>query len=279
MFLIKPRAKIVATILAKDEEDIIAQNIEHHLEQGVWKIVFTDNNSSDRTREIVSKYPEVAEIIDEPGDDHNQSEWVTRMAQVACKLNPDWIVHLDADEFWGGLMRLSDMKSPVVGCESEYLHLPGELSEYYLDFDHLAIPQGCKVGHRPDPTFVITHGNHGVVGQTSEFTKKIWRHHYPIRSLEQWGRKSLGCLAQMKRNAPSHRWETWYNLRTSGLLSQKFDRLMELCKYMIDDPQPEHFHELMDIWAAPPEVLEFFKNNPNLMPKIGRWKPCGAKLS
>ena len=55
--------KIIATILAKDEEDIIANQIEHHLEQGVFKILLTDNNSTDRTREIASKYKEV-EIID-----------------------------------------------------------------------------------------------------------------------------------------------------------------------------------------------------------------------
>ena len=107
---VRPSLKIVATILAKNEEDIIAENIEHHIEQGVSQFIVTNNNSTDHTRSIVEKYPEVAEIIDEPGDNHHQSKWVTRMAKMACKLNPDWIVHLDADELWGGFFHLRFMK-------------------------------------------------------------------------------------------------------------------------------------------------------------------------
>ena len=63
--------KIVATLLAKDEEDIIAQNIEHHINQGVTDFIVTNNRSKDHTRTIVEKYPEVKEIIDEPDETHN----------------------------------------------------------------------------------------------------------------------------------------------------------------------------------------------------------------
>lgn len=275
MIIVKPRLKIVATILTKNEEDIIGTNIEHHLKQGVWKFIVTDNNSSDRTREIAASYPEVVEIIDEPGDDHNQSKWVTRMAQIACKLKPDWIVHLDADELWCGLMRLSEAKADVVGCERMYLHPPGNL-DHYLDFDALSIPQECKVAHRPDPTFVVTHGNHGIEGVLGEFTRKVWRHHYPIRSYEQWQRKSMGHEALMRRNAPCERWKMWYNLNTSGMLSQKYQQIVESWQSMIDNPQAEHFHRLLEFWATP-DMITFFKNNPDIMPKVGHWKPCVAK--
>ena len=52
MFQIKPSLKIVATILANNEEDIIGQMIEHHIHQGVQSFIVTDNNSTDRTAAI-----------------------------------------------------------------------------------------------------------------------------------------------------------------------------------------------------------------------------------
>ncbi len=202
MIITKPKIKIIATILAKNEEDIIGRMIEHTINQGVSQIIFTDNASTDRTREIAASYPEVVEIIDEPENDHNQTKWVTRMARLACKLKPDWIVHLDADELWCGLQNLRKFDTAIVGCEKMYLHPPAkhhfsiEDQRFYLDFDHIPIPQECKVAHRPMEDVVITHGNHGVADPTDSYTstRDIYRHHYPIRSYQQWERKSVRRL-------------------------------------------------------------------------------------
>jgi len=273
MFVVTPRLKIVATILAKNEEDIIAQTIEHHLKQGVWKIIFTDNNSTDDTRRIAEKYPEVVEVIDEPGNDHNQSLWVTRMAQIACKLDPDWIIHLDADEHWGGLMALSEISAEVAGCTRMYLHPPIdwefdlEQMSPYLDFDDIPIPQECKIAHRPDPKIVISHGNHGVeTGQSIEFTKRVWRHHYPIRSYKQWERKSLGHEALLRRNAVCERWKMWYDSLSSGDLSGQYERIIRSWRAMIKSPNCEDFLQLLEFWATP-DMQQFFKKN-GMMPKV-----------
>ena len=276
MFTIKPKLKIVATILAKDEEDIIASTIEHHLKQGVWKIIFTDNNSSDNTRKIAASYPEVVEIIDEPGDDHNQSLWVTRMAQIACKFKPDWIVHLDADEHWSGLMNLSEIMTSVAGCRRMYLHPPinwnFKLSEMknYLDFDKIQIEQECKIAHRPDSKFIIEHGNHGAkrdeFGEAVQFTDKVWRHHYPIRSYEQWERKSKGHEALKRRGAVCKRWQMWHEFSESGNLESQYRKIIDTWKSMIQKPNKEDLHELLNFWATP-EMIDFFKKN-NLTPDV-----------
>src|SRR5207237_77831 len=44
--------KIVATILARNEEDIIGECIAHTLSRGVDEIILMNNASTDRTREI-----------------------------------------------------------------------------------------------------------------------------------------------------------------------------------------------------------------------------------
>lgn len=255
----------------KDEEDIIAANIEHHIQQGVSQFIVTDNNSSDRSRSIAEKYPEVVEIIDEPENTHNQTKWVTRMAQMACKLDPDWIVHLDADEFWCGLMGLREIQAKVASCERMYLHPPGGEMAHYLDFDHISIPQECKIAHRPDPTFVITHGNHSVANDVPvEFTKKVYRHHFPVRSYEQWARKAKGHEALSRRKTICVRWEKWYNLLQEGKLEQEYQKLTNLWGEMIRSPQHDKFLAILDFWATP-EMIAFFKTNPEL-PIIGEWR-------
>lgn len=274
---IKPTLKIVATILAKNEEDVIGKNIEHHIEHGVSQFIITDNNSSDNTKSIAGKYPEVVEIIDEKNDTHHQSKWVTRMAQIACKLNPDWIIHLDADELWGGLQGLREIHSDVVSCERMFLHPPVISNmfnlhnfRYYLNFDDLNIPQECKIAHRPNPNFVIEHGNHAIEGISGYTTKNIFRHHYPIRTLAQWQSKSEGHLALMKRDSLCVRWEKWHKFNTDGSLNEKFNFLCDNWEKYRFNKSHSAFVNMLDFWATP-EMITHFKENKNLLPSIGEW--------
>lgn len=270
MLSITPSTRIVATILAKNEEDIIAHTIEHHLEQGVTHILLTNNNSTDRTREIAEKYPEV-EIIDEPGDTHDQSKWVTRMARLACKLNPDWIIHLDADELWCGLQNLRKISGDAVACQRMYLHPPTveefslENMRFYLNFDDIPIPQETKVAHRPDESIEIAHGNHAVLYKSYGSTTQIWRHHYPIRSQKQWESKSQGHLCLRNRNVTCERWERWYNMIQSG--SDEYSRICSL--WQVFRQTKQDFGELIKYWATE-EMVRFFQTN-QMLPHIEEW--------
>lgn len=277
MLPIKPKIKIVATILLKNEEDVISTTIEHHINQGVSAFIITDNSSTDKTKEIVGKYPEVVELIDEPGEDHNQSKWVSRMAQIACKLNPDWIVHLDADELWGGLSRLREIDAQVVGCETMYLHPPcgGNFDiikmRHYLDFDQIPIPQECKVAHRPDPSIIVTHGNHGIEGKSMERTSDIFRHHYPIRSYEQWVNKSVqGHQSLAKRGSICERWKKWHDAWEKGELKKDYENIVNKWRDYIQNPSHSKFLEILGFWATP-EIMDFFKSRPDLLPRVGEW--------
>jgi len=267
---------IIATILAKNEDDIIAEMIEHHISQGVSKFILTDNASTDRTKEIAQRYPEVAEIIDESGDDHSQAIWVTRMARLACKFKPHWIIHLDADELWSGLHHLRHIKAEAVSCQTMYLHPPvaGTFSldqmRYYMNFDKIPIPQEAKIAHRPNPNIEITHGNHSIVGSQHVITtSRVYRHHYPIRSLAQWEKKAQGHLALMKRNAVCDRWRRWYELYINGQLPAEFAKVISLWNDFRNRPNHQTLQGLMLYWSKP-EVIKSFDND-NLLPQVGEW--------
>ena len=80
--------KLVMTLLVRDEADILALNLEHHLAQGVDQVIVTDNRSVDATPDILQSYAErgLVEVIQEPSETDAQAQWVTRMAQRAAAL-------------------------------------------------------------------------------------------------------------------------------------------------------------------------------------------------
>ena len=95
--------KLVMTLLVRDEQDIIRENIEYHLAQGVDFFIATDNRSVDATTNILKEYEArgLLHYIYEGSDDYSQHAWVTRMARMAYKeFGADWVINNDADEFW-----------------------------------------------------------------------------------------------------------------------------------------------------------------------------------
>ena len=62
--------KLVMTLLVRDEDDILALNLEHHLAQGIDRFIVTDNRSRNSTPQILRRYAErgLLEIIEFLGD-------------------------------------------------------------------------------------------------------------------------------------------------------------------------------------------------------------------
>lgn len=51
------------TLLVRDEQDIIRENIEFHLSQGVSFFIVTDNLSADGTAAILKEYEEMGGAV------------------------------------------------------------------------------------------------------------------------------------------------------------------------------------------------------------------------
>jgi hypothetical protein len=94
--------RIVGTLMVRDEVDIVAAMVEHHLAEGLDLLVVTDNGSVDGTREVLETYAADGrvELHHDPVHRKQQGAVVTAMARRArTEHRADWVLNLDADEF------------------------------------------------------------------------------------------------------------------------------------------------------------------------------------
>jgi hypothetical protein len=248
--------RLVMTLLVRDEVDIVRQNIEFHLAQGVDFVVATDNGSRDGTRELLESFVGrgVLELIDEEGDDYAQHRWVSRMAARARDAHgADWILNNDADEFW--LAASGDLKAglaaagaAMLACSRRhmlYAHdrppAPGSflqithrvkaahpipaLADWMTDplpvpYFYLALPS--KVLCRARGLLGVHQGNHGASYQEStvEESAAISIYHYPVRGFDQFVRKIDRGGASYARNASLPPTMGWHWRRWYRMISE-----------------------------------------------------------
>lgn len=228
---------LAMTLLARDEQEILRDNIRYHLDLGVDHIVVTDNRSEDRTRAIVEDYVRqgVATYIYEPADIHAQSRWVTRMARLAHeRLGAKWILHTDADEFW--MPRHAASLSEFFRGVEGYNVVQGERHDFVcfheednggmpapfwrrmvyrkkVSLNPLGQPLLPKVAHLASAGVVVEHGNHAVSGlaDTKILQGGLDILHFPLRSRQQYLRKIRvgGRAFENNRELPEEVGITW----------------------------------------------------------------------
>lgn len=116
--------RVIMTILVKNEEDIIEENIRVHAALGVDGFAVMDHMSSDGTREKLEalKSEFDLQVIDQKDPIYKQSEWMTQLAETARdEMGADWVISNDADEFWlpSGEKNLKEhlaFKGSIVTC-------------------------------------------------------------------------------------------------------------------------------------------------------------------
>lgn len=227
--------KLVMTLLVRDEDDIIRDNIEFHLSQGVDQFIATDNRSDDATTEILREYENkgVLYYIYEGEDNYNQHHWVTRMARMAyIEYGADWVINNDADEFWWP--KSGDLKDAFnqVGPEYNVVHAKRydfvvtsnckqPFYRYMLyrkkhSLNPLGKPLHPKVAHRGSTSVIVNQGNHSVegIGDLRSVGGLVDIFHFPIRSYEQLENKVVkgGAAYERNRELPSSVGLTWREL-------------------------------------------------------------------
>ncbi|WP_157631309.1 glycosyltransferase family 2 protein [Catelliglobosispora koreensis] len=108
------------TLVVRDEVDIVAATIEHHLAAGVDRIIVADHRSVDGTSDVLAAYANAGalELHQEDGPAFRQAAWTTAMArQAAIRLGASWVINGDADEFlWPPVGVVELLKSTRVSC-------------------------------------------------------------------------------------------------------------------------------------------------------------------
>jgi hypothetical protein len=220
--------RVVMTLLARDEADVIDAQIAFHLHAGVDFVIATDNRSEDGTTEILERYERagVLHLLREEGDDMRQDEWVTRMARLAATdFGADWVVNADADEFWwprSGSLKdvfaaVPERYGVLRGCWRHFLPRPAAAADepfYESMTARLCVPAHPgdketifhahqKVAHRADPAIVLEPGNHDVRG-VGFVPLRAWHPvevlHFSLRSLAQLERKAVRDWRGWTRN-------------------------------------------------------------------------------
>lgn len=212
---------LVLTMLVRDEEDLVADNMSYHLDAGADLIIVTDNGSVDSTRDIVQTFVDdgTARLLVEPAPIHSQWRWVTRMARTAYwDHNADWVINTDADEFWwpesGNLKDVLGAVEPIYGAvrvpRFDFRPLTdvggGPRETPYRETASLRFIGGAlepKTCHRADPRVIVGQGNHEVSGGSGielDGSGLLSVFHFPTRSREQFRRGVGNAGAAYKRS-------------------------------------------------------------------------------
>ena len=246
--------KLIMTLLVKNEEFMLEQNLLFHKSMGVDYFIITDNNSTDRTMDIIHKYQEkgwVIEVIEEKAINYDQKIWVDRMVWKAKTIyHADWVINADADELWytpseNLKLELAKARGNVLNCKVNSVY-PDENKpfwrwNYVVDyvFNHelynlsqysIFERQNKKVIHRTVGYLQIAMGNHKVC-MFPRFSQKtdIRVYHYTIRGREAFIAKMINGGKQLEQRKSKHggrHWRYFYELHKEDKLEEEYNRVI-----------------------------------------------------
>ncbi|HEX4433498.1 MAG TPA: glycosyltransferase family 2 protein, partial [Acidimicrobiales bacterium] len=133
--------KVVGVYLVRNEADVIETNLRHHFETVLAEAIVVDNGSSDGTLELLADLADELplQVASELGHIF-QSGRVTRMARFAVQQGADWVLPLDADEFWVAADR--PFRSVLEAAPADARALFVEVINFVQQRDVLAVQPG-----------------------------------------------------------------------------------------------------------------------------------------
>ncbi len=217
--------KIAAVMTVRNEVTVLPINVAYHRAQGIDEFWIVDNGSEDGTVEVLRALSQRHDWINwasDPGP-FDQSTMVTGLAKDAFEHGADWVIPIDADEFWStpaGSLRdlLATEGAGALVCRvdnyvqaSRVIHdHPASLTTMIyraeprgrqedaerlvesgeIAFVEMAYPP--KVALRPTSSLVIATGNHRATGYAGEErnTSDLVVLHAPIRARDRLARRA-----------------------------------------------------------------------------------------
>ena len=94
--------RVAALMVVRDEADIVALNVRFHRGVGITDFFIVDNGSRDSTAQVLSELAEELPGLRWTRDEgpFQQGVITTGLAREAHAAGVDWVLPIDADEFW-----------------------------------------------------------------------------------------------------------------------------------------------------------------------------------
>jgi glycosyltransferase involved in cell wall biosynthesis len=234
------------TLLVRDEADIVAANIRHHLASGVDHVVATDNGSTDGTIEILEGLQRdgVVTLRHDRDDTFDQARLTTGMAHLAHELfGADWILSNDADEFWAGPLKETIAATPanLLFCRRANRIAARDDAWSFAAARYLVAapkedaraellrPIPPKVLVRVGDLIALTQGCHNAEMREARpaTARDILIRHFPVRGLEHFRRKATAGGAAYARNRTldprlGAHWRRWHREIEQGRLAEAY---------------------------------------------------------
>jgi hypothetical protein len=245
--------RVVMTLLARDEADVVAAQISYHLSARVDYVIATDHASVDATPDVLERFRRqgVLHLISEPAGELRQADWVTRMARLAAEeYGADWVLNTDADEFWWPrgpsipdvLRAVPDRYGIVHGLIRQFPPRPDDGSPWPERMtvrlsSHAPVNDPSspwrpvpKLLHRAHRGVTVSRGSHTLHG-VDLLPLRGWYPlevlHFPVRSIEQLANKAalqVSGFATVDRPATAYH-QRAYDAVRSGTVRDHFDTL------------------------------------------------------
>lgn len=252
--------KVCGISIVRNEVDIIGLNILHHLSLGLDEILIVDNGSSDGTERVLQQLDIDGRIKwSKNAGPYRQPEIFTELGREAYRRGADWVLPIDADEFWDttsrdlkGVLERSNagaLRVQVVNfiqrrkqrnrSPSALLHMtrrapqpkgPVECCKDLVESRQIAYVEMMyppKWVSRASSTSEIKAGNHQVSGIEGPYedTDTIICLHAPLRAHSMLEAKAdTGRRADEAGYPPGEMWHLrrWHRLRDEGRLEAEW---------------------------------------------------------
>ena len=214
--------KVAALMIVRDEADVVGVNLAHHRAVGIDEFWVIDNGSSDATTDILRKASGDGAVHWRRDDGpFAQAAMTTELARDAHRAGADWVVVIDADEFWvtdgrdlhrilgavdgdvgclavdvvnyvqarwvtaawaGSLLTMTRRAADAVGTSAEAQWL---VEHHHAGYVETAYPR--KMVSRSEATITVAAGNHRVEGVDGrvEPTAAVTCLHAPLRARDR----------------------------------------------------------------------------------------------
>lgn len=227
---------IVGLISIRDDDDILADTLQYHLDHGVDKLAIIEHQISDESCAIVDKFVQhVAMRVRVSQHGFYPQVWLNELRREAehrlSLTTSDWFAHFDADERWEGLTEALDgLSEDILVVESQ------EVINYLPDMQTVDTEGmlGCdvrpKIMIRAASDLSTMTGQHRAVdnrearsvSEEQIKTDAFAIHHYPVRGADQFLKK-IYAMRQILNDGthPEGRdsywlWKEWISVLNTG---------------------------------------------------------------